>query len=120
MVKKERLVMLAVFLLSITFCLSVGNDIEADNNMTISPNPFKVETTITVISGETINGTINILDLNDVQLVSIYDGKIDQGVNYFEWDGTNSEGIRLPNGRYYIQYIGGTRYTSIKKIIILK
>lgn len=113
-----------LLIIAILFSVSLGfaGKIMANKSdaITINPNPFKSVTTIKVELPNAEVGSLKILDMDDNLLITLFEGKFNEGFNRFTWDGTGIDGQRLPNGNYFIEYTGNARYTSIKKIIILK
>lgn len=66
---------------------------------------------------------ISITLLDDTQtkvLANIYKGTADKGENVYNWDRTDSDGNKLPGGKYYVSVTSFDKYTSVKKTVILK
>ena len=126
--KQTKVFLFVLLILSLSLCIVAKDEVmnktdlndQERTSLTISPNPFRIQTTITVNVASQVFGTIKILALNNSELITIHEGKFTEGINQFIWDGKDSDGIRLPAGKYHIEFNAGTRYTSIKKIIMLK
>jgi len=117
---KLTLIALALLFSIALFSIIESNEILTTNDFTISPNPFKTTTTITVQLTQSEDMVLQILDNTNKVVKVIYSGTMETGLTSYTWDGTDDNGIRLQKGKYDCELVSVARYTSIKKIIILK
>lgn len=119
--KKYIVLSLILVILSMSVCL-LANKAKPVTTFDFSVYPEEIEerANIDVIVAEQMEVTVAILDLNDVVLKVVYSGVLPQGNSKFSWDGTDFKGTRLKSGKYQVELSTTTRYTSVKKIIILK
>lgn len=120
MINKIKIVLSVFLVLIITLGFASKIQIQNNSDLTIVPNPFKYTTTITVNSEVKTSGTLKISTLQNIEILTLYQGNFNVGENIFTWDGTDNDGLRLPSGKYFIEFSTNNRYTSIKKIIMLK
>ncbi|MDD3050815.1 MAG: FlgD immunoglobulin-like domain containing protein [Candidatus Cloacimonetes bacterium] len=110
-----------VFLSALFILLSASLFALKDSaTLTITPNPFETVTKITCSVEANTEISLVILDGKDNLLKVIYTGKTLSDNDIFTWDGTNEEGIRLAEGKYVCELRFESKYTSIKKFLILK
>ncbi len=86
----------------------------------ISPNPFSTETVITVNVSHSIAAEIVISDCQGTVVRHIYAGLLSAGYHQFVWEGKNDAGEILPSGKYSCDIAGKSKFTSVKKFVILK
>ena len=113
---KAILLVVALLLISVVAFARTRGD---QPNVSISPNPVKDATTITIFMPQTANVTLTIEDGQENQLHLLYEGELTAGIHNIPWDCTLEDGSRLEPGRY-ILHLREQRFTSIKRIIILK
>jgi len=114
---KKTLLVLLLALLAITLFASVkANKVNID----INPNPVKDDAVISVFVDKDVEGTISIIDEKGIVVKTIYSGLIIEGTTHYNWDRTNYANVRLPEGKYVLELTSESKFTSVKKIIILK
>jgi flagellar hook assembly protein FlgD len=118
--KKFLVVSFMLIILSVTCVLMATKVNDSVLSLRVSPEEFIRTTTIYVDSQENIDATLVVMDKNDVIVKVIYQGQLKNGETQFTWDGTDYKGSRLPAEKYQIELTTGAKYTSLKKIIILK
>ncbi|MCD4828294.1 MAG: T9SS type A sorting domain-containing protein [Candidatus Cloacimonetes bacterium] len=112
---KTMIFVIALMLVSV--CAFAANRGEA--TFTISPNPVDEVTTITVFLPANTTISLTVEDNRGTILHTLYTGALSAGVHNFEWDGTTEDGERLAPGPYTVD-LQDERFTSVKRIIILK
>ncbi len=85
-----------------------------------TPNPFETFTVISAVVENDFPGTIIVKDRRGRIVKTIFDGEIKEGLNEYQWDGTNDDGKPLSPNKYLCELTLGTRYTSRTIILILK
>lgn len=114
-------VLITLFIMTIV-CLSLFA-VKSENenlNLDVTPVEFDTSTTITVRSLDNTDVNLFVLDTRGVIVKVIYQGSVRAGETVFTWDGSDYKGSRLPNGKYTVELAPVSKYTSLKKIIILK
>ncbi len=111
-------VVLAMFLLLVAFGLFAQVKDKCD--LQINPNPMKEYTVISFILEENQNVNLVITDSKGIVLKSLQNGILTKGKHAFNWDGTDYSNTRLPEGKYTVELNTDSKFTSVKKIIILK
>jgi len=111
-------------------CNGFGNVIGIDEDLvTMStnilndnyPNPFNPSTTISYNLAEDSNVELTIYNLKGQkvkQLVS--SNQLSAGQHSVEWNGTDDAGKNVSSGIYLYKLKAGDKYTSTKKMILLK
>ena len=99
-----------------------GNGI-ADNTesmeVSVSPNPFQSNTSISFDLKKTQNVDITINDISGKLVRRLQQStKLNSGVQYLTWDGRSDSGAKLASGSYFISIKGETVNTT--KTIILE
>lgn len=115
LIKKTLLVL--VLMLSVLALLAKS---EKGLDLNINPNPMKDVTTISFELFETQNVNLVITDLKGIVLKTIVSDQLSKGMHQYSWDGTDYSNTRLPEGKYFVELSYGAKFTSVKKIIILK
>ena len=87
--------------------------------LTNSPNPFNVETDITVNIVNSGNYTLSVFDVNGNKVANLANGFMNEGPMSFSWDGVNADGNVVANGLYVLRLAGENTYVS-KQIIFNK
>jgi len=85
------------------------------------PNPFNPSTTISYNLAEDSNVELTIYNLKGQrvkQLVS--SNQLSAGQHSVEWHGTDDAGENVSSGIYLYKLKAGDKYTSTKKMILLK
>lgn len=117
MLRTKQMVLVLVLLF---VAMGLFAQVKEKINLEISPNPVKEQTNISVISAKSCTIMINIYDEKDMLKKTVFVGSIVDGVTNFTWDGTDNTNTRLPQGKYVVILSGDDKFTSVKKIIILK
>ncbi len=117
----KKITLLLLIGLMITLCSSLFADARGEVSIDINPNPVKDDALITATAQTSMNVNIVITDSKGIVLKTIYVGDIQPGANHFTWDRTDYTGTVLPSGKYILELTTTElKYTSVKKIIILK
>jgi hypothetical protein len=74
-------------------------DPESVVSLSLFPNPFNPRTTITFAGHGTIDGRLEVFDLQGRRLVELWRGTVSQG-RALAWDGRDAAGRLLPSGVY--------------------
>ena len=83
------------------------------------PNPFNPNTNITIESEKNALGSLMIYNLNGQKIKTLHSGKFQKGLNSFNWNGQNQNGIPVSGGTYiYRLLIDGN--TQSQKMVLLK
>ena len=83
------------------------------------PNPFNPITTITLESVKDAVGSLLIYNLNGQLVKTLHQGEFQTGLNSFQWNGENQNGISVSGGTYiYRLLIDGN--TQSHKMVLLK
>ncbi|MCD4773621.1 MAG: T9SS type A sorting domain-containing protein [Bacteroidales bacterium] len=98
----------------------ISNEI-LDNPVSIScsPNPLKGNSLINYYVPEKSMVKISVYDFYGRQLNILYNGVSKNGDFNMQWNGTNSNGKKLPNGVYIIK-LKAEKYQAQTKIIVIK
>ncbi len=115
-------------LLMLTFVLLIGSFLNAVEfraekglfGLTISPNPFEFQTTITVYVSTPTPMFVAIYNDHKDLVKTIFSGEASSGYHQFGWNGSNNEGGFVSSGKYTCEVTDFQKFTSVKKIIILK
>ena len=115
-------------LLMLTFALLIGSFLHAAEftaekslfGLTISPNPFESQTTITVYVSDWTPMLVVIYDDHNELVKTIFSGEASSGCHQFGWNGSNNEGGFVTSGKFTCVVTDFQKFTSVKKIIILK
>ena len=84
------------------------------------PNPFNPETTISFSIGEILENTeISIYNIKGQMVKTLIDEKLPAGEHSVVWNGTDESGNSVSSGIYLYKLKNG-RYTSTKKMILIK
>ena len=81
------------------------------------PNPFSTETTIPLQLEQRSHVLLEILDANGRKIKTLISKELEAGTITFKWDGTNSQGRKLPGGMYF--YRLNTGKESVTRRLIL-
>jgi hypothetical protein len=84
------------------------------------PNPFTLVTVINYELEANSHVTLRIFDLSGKEIKTLVDEYQTTGPHEEEWDGTDSEGKKVPSGIYFYQIRGENGDASSKKMIFLK
>lgn len=84
------------------------------------PNPFNPTTTIPVAVPVTSEVKLKIYNLLGAEVKTIYDGAIDAGRYWFNWDGRNEAGNNVATGVYLYRLTTSTGVTLLGKMILIR
>ena len=68
--------------------------------LSVNPNPVNNNSIIYVESNTEQNCTIRIFDFEGKHIKLIYEGKLEKGLNQFNWNGCSNSGKKLTSGTY--------------------
>ncbi|MBS3768490.1 MAG: T9SS type A sorting domain-containing protein [Candidatus Cloacimonetes bacterium] len=86
----------------------------------IVPNPFYDKTNISFKLKKSGRINLNVYNLKGQLVKSMINKNFEEGSHSTEWDGTNSNGKKIPAGIYFFQLNLNDERTIIKKAILLK
>ena len=84
------------------------------------PNPFNPTTTIDFEVYEAAKISIEIFNVRGQKVTTLIDEDYTPGDHSVIWDGTDNRGENVTSGVYLYKMKAGGRYTSTKKMILLK
>ena len=85
------------------------------------PNPFNPSTTISFITTESTESIeISIYNLKGQKVKTLVRSEFDVGQHSIVWNGIDETGNNAGSGMYFAKMKAGGRYTSTKKLILLK
>jgi len=84
------------------------------------PNPFNPTTTIPVVIPNTSNAILEIYNILGQKVTILYSGVLEQGIHYFEWDSSNSDGKQLSSGVYIYRLQVENRVNISQKMVLMK
>lgn len=117
---KSLKIVLVLSLLMVIFGVLIAEN-KNENSLSISPYPeIKEQAVITATVKNATIADITITDLKGVVVKTVFSGELEPGANSFNWDRTDYAGNSLPSGKYWVELNTQQKYTSVKKIIILK
>lgn len=86
-------------------------------NLNAWPNPFSENINFTFTLDDPTHVSLEIFSLNGKKINSIVNGKLNDGEHHFSWDGSTSQGERVPEGMFiYILKTGKSQQAG--KVII--
>ena len=83
------------------------------------PNPFNPTTKIQVEMAKTANASLIIYNVIGQKVKSLYNGKLEQGLRSFSWNGTDQAGQSVASGLYFYQ-LKTANYIDTKAVMFLK
>lgn len=83
------------------------------------PNPFNPTTKIQVEMAKTANASLVIYNVIGQKVKTLYNGKLDQGLRSFSWNGTDQAGQQVASGLYFYQ-LKTASYVDTKAVMFLK
>lgn len=107
---------------SYTFFLdSVATGVEANEQLMPEssiiaasyPNPFNQQTSIRIETARAGHAGIKVFDITGREILKIYDGNLERGVNIFRWNAAD-----LPSGIYFIHVVSGGQFKIIKTLLL--
>jgi flagellar hook assembly protein FlgD len=113
---RSFLLILALLACSTALMATFGNDL----SLSIYPNPFETQTTLECYVPSASMVSVAIYSKPGLMVKEIYRGELEPGLYTFTWDGHDDNNVKLPGSTYSCELSAGERFTSVKKIIILK
>ena len=89
------------------------------NTITIAPNPFSNNTSISFILPQSQKVAIQIFDMNGRLIKTIANSQMQAGVHQLTWNTTNENGTAVAPGMYYLKLNAGN-YVETKKMALIK
>ncbi len=83
------------------------------------PNPFNPVTTIQFELPKHTDVTIEVYNIMGQMVNQLINTRFEAGYHTVQWDGTNSNGMRVGSGVYYYRIIAGD-FKNVKKMVLLK
>ena len=102
---------------------SIGDDVTelvAANSLRNYPNPFNPTTNIAFNVEKAGNVSVDIFNARGQKVTTLVDEYLLAGAHSVVWNGTNDRGDNVASGIYLYKMKAGGRYTSTKKMILLK
>lgn len=87
-------------------------------SLTCYPNPFRTTLTFNYTLPYETNVTLNIYNLNGALVSTLVNGRQSKGSFDISWDGTNDNGMQLPNGIYIARLTTGKDVLQSKITLI--
>ncbi|MHA2100653.1 MAG: FlgD immunoglobulin-like domain containing protein [Candidatus Kariarchaeaceae archaeon] len=84
------------------------------------PDPFNPTTTIPVVIPHKSIATLEIYNILGQKVETVYNGELEQGIHYFEWDSSNSDGRQLSSGVYIYRLQVENRVNISRKMVLMK
>ncbi|MCK4654502.1 MAG: T9SS type A sorting domain-containing protein, partial [Candidatus Cloacimonetes bacterium] len=84
------------------------------------PNPFNPSTTISFSLREADNVRIDIYNLKGEKVKTLIDNYMEAAYHTVEWNGQDDNNRSVASGIYFYKMKAGGRYTSTKKMILMK
>jgi hypothetical protein len=84
------------------------------------PNPFNPSTNIPVAVPVASEIKLKIYNLLGAEVKTIYDGTIEAGRYWFNWDGRNEAGSTVATGVYFYRLATSTGVTLLGKMILIR
>lgn len=92
-------------------------EFELGNNF---PNPFNPSTTFQVSIPTSSEIRLIIYDILGQEIKELFEGALNPGRYWYQWDGKNDEGLVVPSGLYIYNITDNTGINISKKMILLK
>jgi C1A family cysteine protease len=89
----------------------------------IHPNPFNPTTTLSFSLSEPGHVLLEVFNLKGQKVTTLANKTMEAGVHNVVWNGANRNGRISPSGIYFFSMniaVPGGKYTSVKKVILLK
>jgi hypothetical protein len=83
------------------------------------PNPFNPTTRLSVEMPVSADVEVSVYDILGRKIATLLSGQQVAGYHTVEWNGTNSAGLNVPSGTYFIRMISGN-FTGVQKILLMK
>jgi hypothetical protein len=118
--KKMILISMLVVALSSVFFLIYAINAETTYNLDVFPNPMETNATVSAFFLDKIPVTVYLTDADDFLVKTIYTGISSKGQMLIPFDRYDYKGSYLPKGKYWVVLSTEAKYTSTKKLLILK
>ena len=96
----------------------IQKPIDSFSKIRAYPNPFNPSTRIKFNIKRKTNIKVEIIDVLGKKVNILFKGIKDPGVQYFEWDGSNSRGYRVSPGVYFCKLKSAYHHDVIKLILL--
>jgi hypothetical protein len=84
------------------------------------PNPFNPETNIAYDIKQAGNVTIEVFNMKGQKVRTLVDENKEAGTHTVEWNGVDDNNQSISSGIYFYKMKAADKYTSVKKMILLK
>jgi len=84
------------------------------------PNPFNPSTTIRFEMKDKENGSLTIFNMKGQKVKTLINAQLEVGQYSVIWNGTDENSNQVTSGLYFYKLEAGGRYTSTKKMILMK
>ena len=88
--------------------------------MPSAPNPFSSETRIKFFAGRALKIQAAIYDISGRKIKNLLNGEVREGWHTVSWDGTNSNGLKVASGVYFMRFQTSSNRIITKKLIFLR
>ena len=85
-----------------------------------APNPFRGQTVISFGLPEATNVSLVVYNAVGQKVRTLVNGKLDAGYYDIKWNGTDDHGKPLSAGTYFFKMNAGTKFSSLKKMLLLR
>jgi hypothetical protein len=118
----KKMIQTAILILAFlsVFLMIYANEIETTFNLEVFPNPMESYGTVSAFFTDKIPISVVLTDTNDLLLKTIYVGVSEKGQMLIPFDRIDDKGLNLPKGKYWVVLSTNAKYTSTKKLLILK
>jgi hypothetical protein len=118
----RKLILISLLLLAFSsiFVVLNANQIQNEFNLDVYPNPMETTATISAIFTDKIPITVTMIDSDDLMVKTIYEGISTKGQMLIPFDRIDNKGDFIPKGKYWVVLSTNAKYTSTKKLLILK
>ena len=82
------------------------------------PNPFNASTTITFSLPESVQTSIRIYNSTGQLLRTLFDGRLEAGINNILWDSKDENGMVISSGLYFYRIKSGSSAISGKMLLL--
>ena len=83
------------------------------------PNPFNPTTRFMVEMPKSADVKVAVYDILGQKIITLLSGQQAAGYHTVEWNGTNSAGLSVPSGTYFIRMVSES-YTKVQKAMLMK
>lgn len=110
---------LTAMLLSLFLVIHASNT-QNDYNLDVFPNPMESYGTVSAFFTEKIHISVVLVDADELYVKTIYEGISTKGQMLIPFDRMNEKDEYIPKGKYWVVLTTDAKYTSTKKLLILK